>query len=95
MKTISFALSLIVIATGAIAQSRPSTTSMACGAANGLVRSQGAVVLSTGRDMYDRYVAGQNFCGPGESARATFVPAADNPQCFIGYRCVSPSYDMR
>ena len=95
MKTVSLAIALILAAGAALAQSRPSTTNMTCRAANAMVQSRGAVVLSTGRDLYDRYVRGQEYCGPGEAARATFVPSADNPRCFIGFHCVAPSYDMR
>ena len=95
MKSLALALSLALFATGAVAQTRPSTTAMTCRAASALLASQGAVVLATGRDLYDRYVTGPNFCGPGEDTRASFEPTADNPQCFIGYRCVATSREMR
>lgn len=36
---------------------RPSTLSMSCAEAQGVVASQGAIVLSTGRHTYDRFVA--------------------------------------
>ena len=88
------AVSLVAMAAGE-AQTRPSTTTMACRAANALVVSRGEIVLSTGRDLFDRYVAKPYYCGPGEDTVATFVPSADNPQCFIGYRCVPMSDDKR
>ena len=77
----------------AAAQSRPQTPAMSCTAAQGLVRAHGAIVLGTGRDLFDRYVRDQQFCGPGEATIATFVPSGDNPQCFVGYRCVPVSMD--
>lgn len=95
MKPAIIAFSFLLAATSAMAQSRPLTTNMSCAAANSLVRARGAVVLATGRDLYDRYVASLNFCGPGEMLRASFVPSGDNPQCFIGYLCIFPSYDSR
>ena len=96
MRTLALAVSLSLLAnsTGE-AQNRPSTTTMACGAANALVQARGEIVLSTGRDLFDRYVAKPYYCGPGEDTVATFVPSADNPQCFIGYRCVPMSDDKR
>ena len=94
MKTLALAVSVSLLAIPASeAQTRPSTTTMACRAANALVVSRGEIVLSTGRDIFDRYVSMQYYCGPGEKTIATFVPSADNPQCFIGYRCVSESLD--
>ena len=89
---LAIALSLAAVAP-CYAQGRPSTTTMTCRAASDLMRARGEVVLSTGRDLFDRYVRGQSFCGPGETAMATFAPSADNPQCFVGYRCVSTSMD--
>jgi hypothetical protein len=73
----------------AFAQGRPDTTRMQCRAAAALVSARGAIVLSTGPNTYDRYVRGDGFCLPDEVTRPAFVPAADNPQCFIGYYCLS------
>ena len=78
---------IVVAAAPALAQSRPSTLRMSCTAANRLVSARGAIVLSTGRDLYDRYVANRSFCLPDETTKPAFVPAGDNPQCFIGYYC--------
>jgi hypothetical protein len=79
----------IVVLTPALAwaQSRPASQSMSCDSARATVQRQGAVVLSTGPSTYDRYVASQAFCTPSEMLEPSFVPAADGPQCFVGYRC--------
>ncbi len=90
---LAVALILCVTSTFASAQTRPLTTTMSCSAAGALVQANGALILATGRDYSDRYVRGQSFCGTGEAAKASFVPSADNPQCFIGYRCVPISMD--
>jgi len=71
----------------AVAQLRPSTTNMACKAAAALINRQGAAVLATGKDLYDRYVRSQAFCPTGTFARPAFAPTRDNPQCMIGYYC--------
>ena len=89
MKSIAAGLALLSLTSLAAAQGRPSTTTMTCGQAARLVASSGAVVLSTGRDLYDRYVRSPGFCDSGNHARPAFAPTRDNPQCNIGYYCTS------
>lgn len=81
---------LTLVVTGAItasAQERPDTWRMTCAASADLVRRAGAIVLRSGPNIYDRYVIAQNFCARDELMKPTWVRAADNPQCFIGYVC--------
>jgi hypothetical protein len=75
------------IATSAMAQPRPSTVAMSCGHAAGLVASHGAIVLGTGGYTYDRFVSDGRFCLRNETTEPVWVPAANTPQCFVGYRC--------
>jgi hypothetical protein len=79
------ALSSLLAAT-ALAQ-RPSTLAMTCDQAAGLVASQGAVVLSTGRHRFDRYVSSPGYCMLGEFAYDGWAPTRDTPQCRLGYTC--------
>jgi hypothetical protein len=62
---------------------------MSCGEARNLVGSTGAIVLSTGRHTFDRFVATPGFCSFGEWARPATAPTADTPQCPLGYVCQS------
>jgi hypothetical protein len=78
----------LLAATPALAQ-RPDTRAMSCQQAAGLVARSGAIVLSTGPDLYDRYVARETFCAAGYFGRPAFVPTRDRPQCPIGYYCSS------
>ncbi len=71
----------------AAAQTRPSTVVMSCGQAAGLVASAGGIVLGTGGYTYDRFVRDGGFCLRTEITEPAWVPARDNPQCFVGYRC--------
>jgi hypothetical protein len=81
-------LTLAVVSCGqAIAQERFDTLRMSCAASAGLVRRAGAVILHSGPNIYDRYVNAQNFCSRDEIMKPTWVPAADTPQCFVGYVC--------
>ena len=90
-----FALSgLLAWSSSGLAQSLPSTTSMACNAARRLVSERGAIVLGTGGMTYDRYVRDGGFCTNDEYAKPGFVASADNPQCFIGYYCFPKEDDQ-
>ena len=85
-RTVAIITLLAATAAPALAQ-RATTPAMACGAAARLVAQHGAVVLGTGPDIYDRYVANESFCPTGYYARPAFLPTRDNPQCFVGYYC--------
>jgi hypothetical protein len=92
-------LNLIVVAitlltTEALAQSRPLTLGMNCSQAKFLVASRGAIVLRTGTYTFDRYVSSQVSCLAGQFTRPAWVPAADTPQCFVGYTCVDSPPDV-
>ncbi len=83
-------LSLVLLSTsaGALAQSRAYVQQMSCGQAQGLVASQGAVVLYSGPSAYDRFVTDSSFCVRPERTEPAWIGTADTPQCFVGYRCV-------
>lgn len=87
------ATATLLAASPALAQGRPSTTTMSCAQASRLVASQGAIVLGTGGPTYDRFVRDRSFCEPTESARRAFRPTRDNGACLVGYTCYEPSPD--
>ncbi len=85
--------SLIVLAlalcSSAAFAARPNTASLTCRDATGLVADRGAVVMSHGNySLYQRFVAGSQFCGTGEKAASAYVQTLDNDSCRIGYVCV-------
>ena len=80
-------LLLSLSAASALAQGRPDSLKMSCETARRLVSERGAVVLGTGPDIYDRYVATQSFCQRDEQTDPVWLRTADSRQCFIGYRC--------
>lgn len=91
-KTLLACAASCLVATSALAQPRPSTVAMTCAQAAGLVASRGAIVLGTGGYTYDRFVQHRGFCLITETTEAAFVPTRDNPQCFVGYRCVESNF---
>jgi hypothetical protein len=78
-------LALLILADAALA--RPSTLHMTCNEAAELVGARGAVVLSTGRYTYDRFVASPGFCMLGEYGRPAWAPTRDTDTCPLGYVC--------
>lgn len=82
---------LLLIAAPAAA--RPLSTSMTCAQAAALVQKQGAVVMDTGPNTYDRYVSTLSACWPGQALKPQWVATRDMRQCFVGYTCYDPSID--
>ncbi|CAM2800653.1 hypothetical protein ACLBXJ_01825 [Methylobacterium mesophilicum] len=90
---IRIATALFVLAIPAVAQARPSSTTMTCQQIVRLVQTRGALVLGTGGQTYDRFVRDRSFCESTEVARRAFRPTRDNPTCLIGYTCYEPGAD--
>jgi hypothetical protein len=85
-KTILSALAAL-LASASVAAARPSTLDMSCGEAAATVARAGAIVLSTGTHTYDRFVAHNGYCLPGQEVRRALAPTIDNPYCTVGYVC--------
>jgi hypothetical protein len=85
------AMASVAAASGALAQARPFSPGLHCGDVANLVLLNGARVISTSPQTYDRFVATRNYCAQGETTKPAWVQTADNPQCFIGYTC-EPAY---
>jgi hypothetical protein len=83
---LSAMISACLAGTGS-AQGRPDTLQMSCGMAAHIVSRSGAVVLGTGPNIYDRYVASKAFCERDEELNPRWLVTRDVPQCFIGYVC--------
>lgn len=81
------ACALLALTGFCLAQEEADASHMSCQATAGLVTQRGAVVLSTGAHTFDRIVRDQGFCSRSETTAPMWVPTADNPQCFAGYRC--------
>jgi hypothetical protein len=85
MKTI---LSLLVVLAGSSAfAGYDYTTNMTCRQARHIVQSEGAVVLYTSADIYDRYVSMQSYCATAEYLKPAWIPTRDTNECYVGYTC--------
>lgn len=79
--------SVLLLAMADIAYARPDVRTMSCAQAKALVLQSGAVVMTTGRHTYDRFVAGQSYCYPPDVIQRAWVATADTNQCQIGFTC--------
>lgn len=86
MRGVVISIALLALAGASSAQARQSTLNMTCAEAAGLVAAQGAVVLSTGRHTYARFVSSGRFCERAEYAYRRRAPTRDG-MCRIGYVC--------
>jgi hypothetical protein len=78
---------LCAAATSAHAQRWPDTLRMSCDQVASLVRTHGGLTLGTGPHVRDRYVTSCAYCPSMSMIVPSWVQTADNPQCFVGYRC--------
>ncbi|SIT59332.1 conserved exported hypothetical protein [Mesorhizobium prunaredense] len=81
----------ILIAATSMAYARPDTRAMTCEQTQFLIQSRRAVVLTTGRNTYDRYVRRYgNECDWPEVPVAAYVRTLDG-QCRV-HRCDEPVF---
>lgn len=88
-RTVLVALSLSLVSAEALAISRYNSQSMSCGSVQAAIQREGEAILryssarTPGLPLYDRYVANGTYCGYGESAETTSVPASDTRSCLV------------
>lgn len=68
------------------AQSRPDSLAMSCAQAQALVQREGAVVIGTGPDLYERYVADPGYC-QSQRSKPAWIPTRDEKLCLVGQVC--------
>ena len=82
-------ITLVLVGSPADAQ-RPDARNMSCAQARALVQSRGAVVISTGQHIYDRFVASANFCVWGERLEPAWIGTGEGARCQVGFLCRAP-----
>lgn len=88
----AFGLAILVGASVA-AHARTDARTLSCQAAKDLVYGSGAIVLTTGPNTYDRYVAAQSYCAFPLVAMPAWIATADNPRCAVGFLCTQKKDD--
>lgn len=87
----AIASTVIALSFAMPAEARVNTTNLTCRQAQDLVDSRGGIVLSTGRNTYDRFVANRSFCPIGDYTEPAYVRTRDRRSCNIGYTCTVDS----
>lgn len=81
------ATAAVLAATSAIAQGRPDSRAMTCNQVQTMIGDRGAVVLTTGRHTYDRYVRNRWQCfSTAEVGVRAFITTRDTKSCQV-WRC--------
>ena len=86
MQVLTCAVAMAACAASSAA-ARPSTTTMSCGQAAATVAKAGAIVLTTGANTYERFVATSAKCLQGEFTEPATAPTTDSESCPVGYVC--------
>lgn len=86
------AAALLVAAPGPAEAARPDSRQLTCAQAQSLVARNGAVVMTTGRFTYERFVSGIRFCDRWQTLRPETAPTRDAPRCVVGYVCEQPLF---
>jgi hypothetical protein len=86
MRTRLLLVALSILAVGS-AEARIDVRTLTCAEAQALVRREGAIVLTTGRHTYERFVSDHRFCERDEVTRARRMSTRDGAECRIAYIC--------
>lgn len=81
-----FAMTAVLMAAGLAsvsAQGRPDARAMSCEQVRALIESRGAVVMTTGRHTYDRFVAHGSYCAHLDAPVATTIATRDTDRCWV------------
>ncbi|WP_254170632.1 hypothetical protein [Roseibium polysiphoniae] len=81
-------MGVLPLASEVYAQARPDTRTMTCAQAQALVTQRGEVVMTTGPNTFERFIADARFCYSRTPLTApAFAPTKDNQKCDVGKRC--------
>ena len=89
MRTALLTIPFILVASMNFAQAMPNSLAMSCSAARGLVQQNGAIVIGTGPNLYDRFVTNTGYCESNQRSEPAWIATADQSQCLVGRRCIA------
>ncbi|WP_319528847.1 hypothetical protein [uncultured Cohaesibacter sp.] len=89
----AFAFAALALSAPAMAASQTNTQSLSTAQVKQLIQENGAVVLSTSANTFDRYVANPGDCFRGQTASVAYVPTADSSSAQVGFTCSVDSID--
>lgn len=81
--TLATALGLAIAGPASAQQGMPNTRNMTCAEVQSLVARSSGVVLATGPNTFDRYVANVRYCTGAEQIKPEWVPTKSGT-CYVG-----------
>ena len=96
MRRLAPALCIVVCLAGgsaALAQGRTDTRALTCAAVKAVVARDRDVVLASSETAYETVHRDNMACASDETGTPAFIPSADEPSCFAGWRCKQRSND--
>lgn len=84
----------VVVLAASPALARPDARTMTCDALNRFIARHGAVVMTTGRYTYQRFVASRRFCDPWQVTQPVYQVTRDRKRCVVYSTCIDPPYDF-
>lgn len=88
MHTIRVAV-IFILLLPAWAEARPDARAMTCEQVRALIRDRGAVVLTTGRYTYKRFVYHRGYCLYSERIGHDWIATSDTLECRVRI-CIDP-----
>ncbi len=85
-------LAIVPLAAAPALAARPDLRRMSCAQAQDMVVDRGAVVMTTGRFTYQRFVSHQRYCDRWEATVPALAATRDKQQCLVGYICKEPLF---
>jgi len=83
-----FALAAACIVAGGLATPvLAEAPTISCSQARAQVTAQGAAIVRSSPNVYDRYVTDRRFCAPTQGLRLGLIATTDTQFCPVGYRC--------
>ena len=87
-----FALAAACVVAGQLATPAfAEAPTISCGQARAQVTAQGAAIVRSSPNVYDRYVTDRRFCAPTQGLRLALIATTDAAFCPVGYRCEEPT----
>ncbi len=77
------AVASVLLTTAASGQARPDARTMSCADVQALLARQGAAVITTGPNAFDRYVSNTGACNHIEFAETDFIATRDTARCQV------------
>jgi len=82
----------MVLAATAVAEARPDVRSLSCARVQAMIDRNGAIVMTTGRHTFERFVNSRRYCENDQRVQPVRIDAADG-RCTVRGACRIDPFD--